>query len=114
MKKLLLFSVSILALTGCGLLNPVPVTTVKGSIAGQPFYFQSPKDTTMTNLSVTVGTNGTASIQVGYISGMQNTTAITASYAGAADIVAATANAVMTAAKTAGAAVATSGASLAK
>ena len=70
-------------LTGCGsLMSPVPVTRISGTLGGQSFSLSSPKDTVATNLSVTVGTNGTAILSIGYIASKQDIAAITNSYAG--------------------------------
>lgn len=47
----------------CGCL--VPYTTIKGSIAGQPFEVRSPKDSEITNLVITATSNGAVSVHIG-------------------------------------------------
>lgn len=79
MKKI--FSLSLLAavglsLAGCGsfgtLNSNTPHTTIKGTIAGQPFSIENPKDTILNGLLVTAGTNGYASICISNLSTVMN------------------------------------------
>ena len=74
-----------LGLAGC--MNPVPRTQIQGTIAGQTFSLSNPKDTTITNLQVTVSTNGTATLSIGYLSSANNSNTISASYGGQAEAV---------------------------
>ncbi len=70
MKKILTVAgIAVVAtglLTGC--FNPVPKTTISGSIGGQSFALSNPKNTTVTNLLVEVQTNGAARLSIGYLS----------------------------------------------
>jgi hypothetical protein len=85
-KSLLLglAAAGILSMTGCGLLSPVPKTQITGSIGGQSFALSNPKDTTVSNLTVAVSTNGTASLSIGYLTSVNNSNVIGAAYSGQA------------------------------
>ena len=91
---LLLAAVAVLivaSLTGCAVFHqPVPETKISGSIGGQKFSLINPKNTTVTNLQVTVSTNGTASLSIGYLSSANDSNIVSGAYAGAAQIVTAT------------------------
>jgi hypothetical protein len=70
-----------LTLTGCSSLlttanQNVPHTTFKGTIGGQSFEWENPKDTTISNFVVTVNTNGSVSMNIGSIVTQQDTNAI--------------------------------------
>lgn len=78
--------ISIAALAGCSVFSkPVPSSKLKGSLGGQSFSFENPKDTTLTNLSIKVGTNGTAEFSLGYLTSVNNSNVITAATQGQAD-----------------------------
>lgn len=49
-----LFIIPLLAITGC---MSVPTTHIKGAIAGQPFDIETPKDSTLAGLDISVATN---------------------------------------------------------
>jgi len=63
---------------GCATVrSQVPVTEISGSVNGQPWKFICPKDVTLTNLSVTVSTNGSATVHVGYLQSIMDPNIIT-------------------------------------
>jgi len=56
-------------LTACNTLNDqTPHTTIKGTIAGQPFSIENPKDTILNGLLVTADPSGAASISISNLS----------------------------------------------
>lgn len=63
-------------LTGCGVLH-VPKTAISGKIMGQPFELETPKDTSLEQLEITVTTN-TVSIKIHALTAVMNPTNITA------------------------------------
>jgi hypothetical protein len=70
---------------GCRLLgSAVPTTEIHGEIAGQKFSLANPKNTVITNLTVIVATNGTATLSIGYLRSENNSNVIDAAYAGQA------------------------------
>ncbi len=72
------FLSAILCLPLCGCMNlMVPRTTIKGSIAGQPFLVSSPKDSTLQGLTVTADTNGAVSIKLQSLTATMNPEVIT-------------------------------------
>lgn len=79
---LALLTVAVTLVTGCGsfatLNDNTPHTTIKGSIAGQPFEIRNPKDTILAGLEVTASTNGAASIRIANLSTVMNTANVTA------------------------------------
>lgn len=89
MKKSLtiigLSAVLAVGVTGC--INPVPRTTIEGTIGGQTFKLDNPKDTTVTNLTVEVSTNGASRLSIGYLSSANNSNVVNAAYAGQAGVV---------------------------
>ena len=68
--------VAVTLVTGCAsfatLNDNTPHTTIKGTIAGQPFSIENPKDTILAGLSVTASTNGTASINIASLTTVMN------------------------------------------
>ena len=85
MKNILLLSALCavaVAFTGCAAMKTVndntPHTTIRGSVAGQPFSIENPKDTVLDGLTVSAGTNGVAMIRVDHLSTVMNTANITA------------------------------------
>jgi len=80
MKKILLLI--LLALTGC-VGTMVPMTKITGSIAGQPFTLQSPKDSELTGLEIsaegkdTFGTTNYVTIKVQSLKAKMNPDVIT-------------------------------------
>ena len=82
--KLAITATLALILCGCSALNPVPKTRISGTIAGQSFSLSNPKDTTIDSLSVTVSTNGTATLSIGHLSSLNNSNVISSSYSGQA------------------------------
>jgi hypothetical protein len=88
MKKTLTLSLVLASgffLTGC--FNPVPKTTITGSIGGQAFSLSNPKDTVVSNLTVSVATNGTASLSIGYLESANNSNVVSSAFAGQAGVV---------------------------
>jgi len=84
--------------TGCALFTtPVPQTTVKGTIAGQPFSITSPKNITIKNLSASVDTNGVANLKIGFLQSENDSNVVSAAYSGQASIVKETGDAVLNA-----------------
>ena len=75
MKNIFLL-VPILALTGCGILH-VPKTAISGRIMGQPFELETPKDTSLERLEITVSSNS-VSIKIHALSAVMNPTNIVA------------------------------------
>lgn len=73
---------ALLALTGC-VGTMVPVTRITGSIAGQPFTLQSPKDSELTGLEIsaegkdTFGTTNYVTIKVQSLKAKMNPDVIT-------------------------------------
>jgi hypothetical protein len=84
-----------IGMAGCALFqSPVPTTKIKGSIGGQSFSLENPKNTTLSNLSVTVSSNGSAALTIGSVTSVNDSNVIDAAYAGQAAIVAATGTAI--------------------
>ena len=82
----------ILAFSGC-VSSPVPASHLSGTIAGQKFVMDFPKNTTITNLTVKIETNGAASLTLGYLSAVNDSNVIGSSFAGQAGLVSAGADA---------------------
>ena len=96
MKQIGIISLCAVLLGGCSLLpSPVPTTQIKGRIGGQEFSIENPKNTTLSNLSVTVGTNGAATLTIGTLNSVNDPTVISNAAAGQAAIVQATGNAIV-------------------
>lgn len=83
MKTFNLFLLLPLCLTGC-IGSMVPKTLVKGTIAGQPFELQSPKDSELTGLEITAqgkdtfGTTNTVTVKIQSLKATMNPAVITA------------------------------------
>ena len=58
--------------------NNVPHSTFAADLDGHQLKWKSPKDTVVTNLSLTVGTNGDVSLNIGYLSSRDNTNIVDA------------------------------------
>lgn len=88
----LFLTATIIALaSGCAAFQPaVPTTKINGSIGGQSFTLENPKNTTLSNLSVSVSSNGTANLTIGSLTSVNDSNVITAADAGQAAIVSAT------------------------
>lgn len=75
-------------LSGCALLQPaVPTTVLTGKIGGQAFEIRNPKQTTISNLSVEIATNGAAKLTIGGLSSVNDSNVVGAGYSGQADFV---------------------------
>lgn len=74
MKKLLLICASIAAVNllcgfGCASVrDQVPATEIKGTYAGQPYSYIGPKNVNVSNLSLTITTNGALTVKIDSIS----------------------------------------------
>lgn len=85
MKKTLTAIAATAALcAGCALNTN---TKIKGSVGGQPFSWDSPKDVAVSNLVVTAETNGTLSLKVGSIGSTMSATNIAAQGAARSGII---------------------------
>ena len=90
-----LCAVAAIMATGCAAFEPaVPVTKLDGQIAGQSFSISNPKNTAISNLSVTVATNGTAQLTIGSLTSVNDSNVISAADAGQAAVVSATGDAI--------------------
>jgi hypothetical protein len=71
----------------CGCRNPVPGNRIKGSIMGQPFAIDNPKNTTMRNVTLTAhaGTNS-FELRIGEIASTNDPQVIDKAYAGQAAV----------------------------
>ncbi len=74
MKKL--FLLAPLALTGC-IGTMVPMTTIKGSLAGQPFSIAVPKDIVMEGLTAEALQSGVVTVKISKLSATMNPAVIT-------------------------------------
>ena len=75
--------VGCLAFSGCALFqSAVPVTKITGEIGGQKFSISNPKQTTITNLTVEVSTNGYAKLSFGGLSSINDSQVINAGMSG--------------------------------
>jgi hypothetical protein len=61
--KLLLSLCSLVLLTGC-IAHSVPRTKITGSIAGQPFTLEAPKDADLRGLAIIAENDGAVSIEI--------------------------------------------------
>ncbi len=75
MKSLLLIPV-LLTLTSCVV---VPKTHIKGMIANQPIDIETPKDSTIVGLDISVETNGTVHVKIDSLTARMNPDVITMS-----------------------------------
>lgn len=88
LASLLCFLSVLLFGTGCSIFKqPVPTTSIRGTIAGQTFRLDNPKDTVLTNLVVEVNTNGVAKLSLGYLSSANNSNVIGAATTGQAETI---------------------------
>ena len=70
MKKLIIGigSVCLIGLVGCASVrDEVPATQISGTYMNQPYSFIGPKNVNITNLDISVSTNGTLHVKVGSI-----------------------------------------------
>jgi hypothetical protein len=92
MKLISITALTLVIATGCSSLRTVndntPHLTFKGSLGGQTFSFQNPKDTDMSGFSIVVATNGTVSMTISNITTVENPTNIVDTSNGMAAIVA--------------------------
>ena len=58
--------------------NNVPHSTFAVDLDGHKMQWDSPKDTVVTNLNLTVGTNGVVALSIGYLSSQGNTNMVDA------------------------------------
>jgi hypothetical protein len=83
---------TVLLLTGC-LGSMVPMTKITGSIAGQPFTLQSPKDSELTGLEIsaegkdTFGTTNNVTIKIQSLKASMNPAVITMTADGEAKLI---------------------------
>ncbi len=84
MKTLRLSVLALLTLlaAGCQSIQPVPASELSGSLGSVTWRISDPKDLVVTNLVISVDTNGAAHLTVGYMSSRNSTNIINASYAG--------------------------------
>lgn len=75
------------ALSGCGLLKPVPTTKISGEFNGHKWSYTNPKQACVTNLSIIVNTNGEAKFEIGSISSVNDPQVIDKAYAGQAAVI---------------------------
>lgn len=90
MKKILLITLSTLALSGCVM---VPKTVITGSIGGKPFSFSGPKDCSLGMLTVKADTNGSVSLVISNLQTKMNPDVITTTGAAQAQVIQAAADA---------------------
>lgn len=82
MKKILAMTPLIILLSGC-VGSMVPMTKITGSIAGQPFTLQSPKDSELTGLEIsaegkdTFGTTNHVTLKIQSLKATMNPEVIT-------------------------------------
>jgi hypothetical protein len=86
--------VSAIALTGCSMFVKVPSTTIKVNAKDGSIAFTSPKDGVISNLNITVSTNGTFTATVGSWNYLLNPTNIVDSANGQVAIINASGNAI--------------------
>lgn len=98
MKKIIISVVSMALLSGCAGMRSVnsntPHTSITGTVAGQPFDIENPKDTILDGLTVTAATNGTVSIHIDHLSTVMNPTNINATGDAGEKMITATGNAI--------------------
>ena len=58
--------------------NNVPHSSFAVDLDGHKMQWDSPKDTVVTNLNLTVGTNGVVALSIGYLSSQGNTNMVDA------------------------------------
>lgn len=74
--------------TGCSVFHsPVPESKLCGTIGGQKFQINNPKDTTITNLVIEVNTNGQAKLSMGFFSSSNNSNVIASATSGQAETI---------------------------
>lgn len=72
-----------LLISGCALFSPVaPTTYISGEIGGEKFVIKNPKQTTITNLTVEVSTNGYAKLSFGGLSSVNDAQVINSGASG--------------------------------
>lgn len=71
-----LLGLSLIGLTGC-VSNVIPRTHISGTIAGQPFTIEAPKDAKLRGLEVIAEADGSVSIVIGELETRMNPDVIT-------------------------------------
>jgi len=80
----ILLALLLVVLAGCTVLSPVPTTKFKAKVAGQSFEWSNPKNTSMTNIVVEVGTNGTARLSIGLVTSVNDPLVVSNAFSGEA------------------------------